>query len=477
MQAQEQNVVANQPQIESIVYWQDPHTWMEKPLKEIFSLNNDELTLLQLKWVNKRFSSLSPRITALKSLVKNQNASNSFEQLNDAASVLFTHKVYKSYPLALIEKKQFSQLTQWLDKMTSRDLSGINTTGVKTIDDWLARLDENGMFIFHTTGTTGKLSFLPRSVTEKPIWIGAFYKYLEALTGDPEIKNTRMPVFFPAYRTGRHVGARVLGYFGPALAGSEEEYHSLFDYPMSADFMSLAGRLRAAQARGDLKKLDMLRALVKSKGELIKMKKKRPQMMREFFTRMVQDYYGRRVFVMAPVTDLLQIAMEGLKEGVTNVFAPDSVLLTGGGLKGFDAPDNWKQLLKDFYGVERLYEGYGMTECISFNPICKHGNYHLFPWNVPFVLAEDGTPLPREGVQTGRMGFFDLLAETYWGGFLTGDRVTVHYEECGCGWKGSWVEDNISRFSDLGSEDDKISCAGSQEAYNKFLDFIIEDVE
>jgi hypothetical protein len=29
-----------------------------------------------------------------------------------------------------------------------------------------------------------------------------------------------------------------------------------------------------------------------------------------------------------------------------------------------------------------------------------------------------GNALPREGVQTGRAGYFDLLAETYWGGIL-----------------------------------------------------------
>ncbi|HMK85902.1 MAG TPA: hypothetical protein VK437_08095, partial [Steroidobacteraceae bacterium] len=30
--------------------------------------------------------------------------------------------------------------------------------------------------------------------------------------------------------------------------------------------------------------------------------------------------------------------------------------------------------------------------------------------------------LPRTGVQQGRMVLFDLLAETYWGGFISGDK-------------------------------------------------------
>ncbi|MFW9996371.1 MAG: hypothetical protein ACFFD4_30290 [Candidatus Odinarchaeota archaeon] len=456
--------------------WGKPGSWTKRSLEDVFSLEKDELEAIQLKWIKQRFNSLIPNIAALKTLVEKQGKDN-IDDINGIAPYLFTHKVYKSYPMNLVEKKKFGLLTNWIDRLTTHDLSGVDTSGVKTIDEWLQRLDDNGMFIFHTTGTTGKLSFFPRSITEKPIWIDAFYKFIEALTGDEGIRDVKMPVFFPAYRTGRHVGARTLGYFGPVLAGSDDDYHSLFDYPMSADFMSLAGRLKAAQARGDLSKLDMLKAVVKSKGELIKMKKKMPEMTKEFFTKMVEDYSGQRVFVMATTTDLLKVAIQGQADGINRVFDPRSVLITGGGLKGFDAPDNWQELMKNFYGVDRLYIGYGMTEIISFNPICKNGHYHFFPWNVPVVLDEDGTPLPREGVQTGRMGLFDLLAETYWGGLLTGDKVTIHYDDCGCGWKAPWIEDNVTRYSDLSGDDDKISCSGSQEAYNQFLDFILEDVE
>jgi hypothetical protein len=457
------------------VNWNEPSEWVKKPVEEVMNLSGIELQELQLKWMKERFNAMKDRIPALNKLAVNQDVDtlNTFE---DAAKCLFTHKVYKSYPLNLIEKNKFDALTQWIDKLTTHDLSDVNTKGIKSIDKWLDRIEEQGMFIFHTTGTTGKLSFLPRSITEKPVWIEAFYKYLEALTNDSNIKDTKMPVFFPAYRTGRHVGARVLEYFGPELAGSDEEYHSLFDYPMSADFMSLAGRLRAAQARGDLSKMDMIKAVVKSKGELIKMKKKMPQMTKEFFLKMVSDYKDRRVFVMATTTDLLKVAIQGMNDNISQVFDSNSVLLTGGGLKGFDAPENWQQLMKDFYGVDRLYIGYGMTECVSFNPICKNGHYHFFPWNVPFVLSEGGTLLPRKGTQTGRMAIFDLLPETYWGGLITGDKVTIHYESCSCGWDSPWLEDNITRYSDTQDGDDKISCAGSQDAYNQFLDFIVEDM-
>ncbi|MHA2299204.1 MAG: hypothetical protein ACXAEU_15305 [Candidatus Hodarchaeales archaeon] len=458
--------------------WDDPESWLNKSLDELLNLQGEELETIQLKWFNERFFSLREKITALKTLAEKQGIAE-VGVLNDAAALLFTHKVYKSYPLNFIEKNKYQQMTAWLDKLTTIDLSGIDVKGITTIDGWLDRLDENGMFIFHSTGTTGKLSFIPRSQQEKHVWEEAFFKFIEGMTRDPNIRNVRMPVFFPAYRTGRHIGARVLEHFGPLLAGSEEEYHTLFDNPMSADFMSLAGRLRHAQAMGNLSKLDMIKAVVKSKGELIKMKKKRPQMVHDFFMKMVKNYQGRRVFVMAVTPDLLSIALEARKEGYSNVFDPRSILITGGGMKGFDAPDNWEEILHEFYGVDQIFIGYGMTEMMGHSPICKARHYHFYPYLIPFVLDVDtGEPLPREGVQTGRMGFFDLLAETYWGGFLTGDKVTIHYEQCECGWKSPWVEDNIKRYSELQEDgEDKISCSGSQEAYNQLLDFVIEDLE
>jgi hypothetical protein len=68
---------------------------------------------------------------------------------------------------------------------------------------------------------------------------------------------------------------------------------------------------------------------------------------------------------------------------------------------------------------------------------------------------------------------FDLLAESYWGGFLSGDRVTLYWDEdCACGWKGVRVDRDIRRFSEMEGGDDKISCAGTEEAYSEFMSYV-----
>jgi len=118
-----------------------PETWTRLSAPLLFSLLKDVLEGWQLQWVQKRFAQLQDRIPALDSLAEKQGVKfiDSFDTL---ATILFTHQVYKNYPFAFIERKQFVELTRWLNKLTAHDLSSINLRGVTTIDQWLERLDE-----------------------------------------------------------------------------------------------------------------------------------------------------------------------------------------------------------------------------------------------------------------------------------------------------------------------------------------------
>lgn len=166
--------------------------------------------------------------------------------------------------------------------------------------------------------------------------------------------------------------------------------------------------------------------------------------------------------------------MDGTANDIRCDFAPDSILMAGGGFKGYkERPDDWQDLLKRFFGIDRIASMYGMSECMGTAPKCDAEYYHFFPYTVPLVLDDDARPLPREGRQTGRMVLFDLLAATYWGGFISGDRVNIHWDEaCPCGWKGPRIDGDIQRFSEMEGGDDKITCAGTAKAYNDFMDYV-----
>jgi len=58
----------------------------------------------------------------------------------------------------------------------------------------------------------------------------------------------------------------------------------------------------------------------------------------------------------------------------------------------------------------------------------------IHPDHIKLVLDEEtGEAKPQEGTQTGIAAFMDLNAQTYWGGLITADRVTISWEQCPSG--------------------------------------------
>jgi hypothetical protein len=114
-----------------------------------------------------------------------------------------------------------------------------------------------------------------------------------------------------------------------------------------------------------------------------------------------------------------------------------------------------------------------MTEFMGIQKMCEAERYHFETNVVPFVLdPDDGSPLPREGEQRGRCAFFDVLAGSYWGGFISGDEVSLSRDVCECGRTTPHIARKIERFSDKKGGDDKITCAASDEAHANALEFL-----
>jgi hypothetical protein len=69
--------------------------------------------------------------------------------------LLFSHTAFKSYPAALVDKKRFDLMTKWLDKLTSYNLSDVDTAGCTGIDDWIERLDaQTPLEVITSSGTS-----------------------------------------------------------------------------------------------------------------------------------------------------------------------------------------------------------------------------------------------------------------------------------------------------------------------------------
>ncbi len=458
----------------------DPVSFIDAHYDEGFKLSREELDEVHLAGLRKRFAELRPTLPALAKLAADQGVDR-IDSIDDAAPLLFPHTVYKSYPLSFLERGQFDRLTKWLQGLTTVDLSPVDAKGIQTIDEWIGRVEEaTEINIIHTFGTTGKLSFLPRTKDQTRITTTLTAHCVRDFAGyksGPDVLKDHMPLISPSYRNGASAIVRGMRRMAVNFAGGFD--NALFLYPdayFSADVLSLAGRLRAAEARGEQGQLELPPALVARRDEFAAREKERAGDLDRFFAEASARFSGRDVYLFAVWPILFEWAEEGLKRGVKGIFGRNSVLTTGGGSKGRPLPANYKEVIFEFLGFDRHFEFFGMSELMTNAPRCAEGHFHFTPVIVPYVLdPATGQPLPRHGRQHGRLALMDLLPDSYWGGLVSGDEVTMggFDEPCACRRAGPYLESEIRRFSEAQGGDDKINCAGAPEAHDRAIDFLI----
>lgn len=457
----------------------DPVEYFKYSYTKMHSIPRAELESLQLAALQYRFDNLYPAIPMLTKLADKQKI-KAINEIEDVVPLMFEHTMYKSYPPSLLENGRFDQLTRWLDKLTSHDLSGVDASQCEGINDWVELLDQKTpMKISHSSGTTGVMSFIPQSKEEARLFgktwaVNLMQEFGEIASKETFIKNVH--VVIPGHRNGANGFARINDGLAEFIAGSEERFHTLYPGKMDSDVLFLAARIRVAKINGTLDSLKISPALLARQKEFEQSQANMSKDMDEFFHKLVKELAGECVLIVAPWKVTYDMALDGLKRGIKKVFHPDSVIVSGGGTKGLVRPDDWQDPILEFTGVRRMKSLYGMSEVAFSNIMCKQGHYHLAPWAIAYLLDPDTSKvLPRTGVVTGRAAFFDLSANSHWGGFITGDEITVHWDcDCPCGASTVYIEDNITRYSEKRGGDDKISCAATPDAHEEAMKFLVQ---
>lgn len=460
---------------------EDPTHFHDAVYSEGFSFSAEQLEAIQLSGIKKRFSELRPQLSMLDKLATEQNI-NEINSIDDVVPLLFSHTVYKSYPLSYLEKNRFDKLTRWMNGLTTVDLSGLDASGIASIDDWLDFIEEQtGLLISHTSGTTGKLSFVPRSKEQWRQTLTCSARMLRDWWGagsGPDLLEETRPLIIPGYRYGGSAAQRANNFMIEMFAGSED--NALFMYPnmrFSADVASLGGRLRALESRGEIGAADISPVLLERRQSLLELEKRRPEDIKTFFETAQQKFADKDVYIAGVWTLLYEWARQGQERGLSNIYGKNSILFSGGGKKGVALPDDYREQIKTFLGFDNTYEMYAVSEQMSVNIMCEHGHYHFPPVNIPFLLDPvTGESLPRKDNVTGRMAMLDLMPNSYWAGLITGDEVTwAGWEKpCQCGRTGPYIYDTIRRYSEKEGGDDRVVCAGAPEAHDKALDFLAQ---
>ncbi len=444
------------------------------------NLPREEIDALQLAALQRRFAELRDQIPVVTKLAEAEGIER-IDVFEDVVPLLFEHTVYKSYPPSLLAKRNFGALNWWLARLVVPDVAQAileaDVSQCTGLDEWFEAMDRQvpGLRLCHTSGTSGTFSFLPMGTRE-------FEKVLEVrrlvvFGGAGPERGNDLNAIFPSYRSGYLSHLRAAEFtIKVLLDGREAGFYAAYPAALSSDVLLLAAQIRAAHAKGTLDRLEISPELKAKKREYDRIQAQMPDYLPQFFAQVVERLKGQRVYIAATWNHLHAMATAGLSAGLEGVFAPDSFVQTTGGAKGIVQPDGWQDDVRRFTGVERLNEAYQMSEVLATHSQCEQGHFHFGHTAIPFVLdPETSRPLPREGRVTGRAAFFDLGAESRWGGFITGDEVTVEWDQpCACGRPSRYVVGGIQRYSEKNGGDDKITCAASEGSHREAMAFLNE---
>lgn len=434
-----------------------------------------ELDDIHLELARARFAGARERIAFIRQLAE-INKIDRIDAFADLVPLFYTHEVFKSYPQSWLENGDFAKLTRWLGKLCAADLGHVDASDCALIEDWMkALIDQSEIDVQISTSADGKAAFMPRSHDEWALLQRMNLKGLKwAKNAQGEVTGLepgvdRVPLIYLGARRGARSMSRFLDLYEETYG--EGLVDTLFEYSDS-DLLSLAGRIREASRKGEA--VQIKPELLARKDDIARINADKPKRMEALMQRMLNEYKGQRIFCFGTMQLVYDLAMRFREMGVTGAYASDSLFMCGSGFANGVEPPDWKREVVEILGVpdSAIRVGYSMQEALWSMNKCDHDKFHMPATIIPYVLDENDKPLPREGRQTGRFAFFDLLPETAWGGFATGDKVTATWDQpCGCGRKSAYLDSPITRI--VTTQEDKITCAGTAGALEEATDFLL----
>ncbi len=431
-----------------------------------FTVPFAEVRDLQIAAMNERFQEQVDRIKLL-GLRAREAGMTEIRDFADVVPLLLPHTAYKSYPESFLTERRWDRLTKWLGTVSAYPVDNVDLEGITDIDDWISRLEKAGHFVSCSSGTTGKSAMLIASQKDME-WAGQ--DSVDAFSWGSGVAPEQDRLMFglapvaalPRNLVIREALRRAFGLPGaepflypvpPITVGSITKMITL--RKAMADGTAMPGEIADFEATSAARQKAVDEAVGISADALIAACKE-------------------KLYISGMWASLYKVAEEVRNRGYSaRDFHPDNTIYVGGGLKGAQLPDDYREYVYETFNLrpDRNFAMYGMQEIGSAMPRCqKGGRYHIPPWLVCLPLNKDGDELlPVDaGVVEGRAAFFDLSIDGRWGGVISGDRIEVDFGPCACGAQSPSIRDNVIRYSDI-QGDDKIACSGTVDAYVRGL--------
>ncbi|MDD4923930.1 MAG: hypothetical protein PHF74_03740 [Dehalococcoidales bacterium] len=368
--------------------------------------------------------------------------------------MMLSADIFKSYEQSWLDDNDYNEMNRWLSSVFHKKVD-IDMRGIKSIDKWISRLEDAGIRISYSSGTSGVFSFVPRDKEDWELSRKANIAYLAPLlancimhkgagnhlltafadlmpmSGLLKMTNKKaLPDFdaaFLGFKSGRMGNQALIEEFAPLF----NDYYFLYDIEISGS--ALRSLRRGARTEEERKLVAALKDKIMGQRE-------------DNYSRLIDKIEkstgkGQRIFIFgAPYQfkELCEILMDdnrklGLKE--------NSIALMGGGWKTFTGEAVSRETLVDMIGEtlnikpEMALEGYSMTETSALTMRCKYGRFHIPPIIEPLIFDAALNPLEGDDVK-GTFGFMDTLATSHPGFLISNDYVHMVNSDCECGLQG-----------------------------------------
>jgi hypothetical protein len=417
--------------------------------------------------LNARFQERRGQVPVLAQRAKDEGILE-IRRERDVVPLLFPHTTYKSYPETLISKGMWPQLNRWLDSLSVHRVE-VDVSGVEDVDSWIERLESAGHLVTGSSGTSGKASFLNKSLADREASLDDFIWCMTDLGLAPSPVWNVIP-------TGPETGVTSHLLMRNLLIDTYGRTDAIAIPPAKVNtchyrYMARLSSMRKAMADGSARPDDV----AAFEAESAERQKANDDRLRYFAEQLLEHCDEPMLFsaMFASLYRLVELMRE--KGAAPGDLTAQNALTSGGGLKGTALPSDYREQCFAMLNIapERFLHYYSMQELNTRMPKCHEaGRYHVTNALALFVLDKDGEELAplSDGQAEGRAAFFDFTVDGRWGGTMSGDKVIADFGPCPCGRRGPTILDDISRFSDL-ADGDKITCAGTMDAYVRgFID-------
>jgi long-chain-fatty-acid---luciferin-component ligase len=320
-------------------------------------------------------------------------------------------------------------LGYWLTVIFTGDLPKVVIKGANpSFDDVVNAFNAAGIIVTHSSGTSGRISVLPRDMRTLLNYQYSIAKMTVCLSDDLSIEHT-LSLLPKGTQSGLFIG-RATAYI-PDLYN---DVRNPLDLQISADMthktMTAEEQEHAPPSAGE-----RLQKMVENTIKWLERYEKTADTIR----------------LAAPPFLIFVILDELERQGRRFEFGERGMVMTGGGWKKSEdartSRASFSKRVEETLGIPetRCTDLYGMTEMNTMAYTCPDGHYFHLPytWLTPMVLDESLTP--ADYGEWGRFAFLDGLPGSYPGFVITGDEVRMH-ERCPvCDRPGPVLESEIKR--------------------------------